>query len=158
MTAIEIQHLQPQPMLSIRQTVPVADLPSTQGECLNELWSLLRDERHTPAGPPFVRYHTFDDVQTDVEVGVPVDGDVNGRGRIVRGELPGGRAVTTVHLGSHDRLAEAYARLEDGVAAHGGANGPAWEVYEWIDLTHEPDPQNWPAPADWRTVLVQPIK
>jgi hypothetical protein len=44
------------------------------------------------------------------------------------------------------------------VAAHGGPNGPAWEVYEWIDLTREPDPQSWPAPADWRTLLVQPIK
>jgi effector-binding domain-containing protein len=145
-------------MLSIRQTVPVADLPITQGESLNELWRLLRDEGCTPSGPPFVRYHAFNDVQTDVEVGVPVDGDVNGRGRIVRGELPGGRAVTTVHLGSHDRLGEAYGRLADGVAAHGGADGPAWEVYEWINPTREPDPQSWPAPADWRTLLVQPIK
>lgn len=156
MTAVEIRELAPQPVLSIRQSVAIADLTTAQGESLHELWRLLRDRRIAPAGPPFVRYHTFGDGVTDVEIGVPVADAVVGEGRVVATELSGGRAVTTVHLGAHDRLAEAYERI--GVATRGQANGPAWEVYEWIDLSREPSPASWPAPSDWRTELVQPVK
>lgn len=28
----------------------------------------------------------------------------------------------------------------------------------WIDPSVEPDPAAWPAPTEWRTQLVQPIK
>jgi effector-binding domain-containing protein len=158
MTAVEIRELTPQPVVSIRQTIPIADLTAAQAESLHELWRLLRVRGVTPAGPPFVRYHTFGDGETDVEIGVPVADTVVGEGRVVGTELPGGRAVTTVHLGAHDRLGEAYHRVGESVAAHGQANGPGWEVYHWIDLTQEPNPASWPAPPDWRTELVQPVK
>jgi effector-binding domain-containing protein len=158
MTAVEIQHREPQRVVSIRQAVPIAELTQAQGESLHELWRLLHERGVAPAGPPFVRYHTFGDGETDVEVGVPVAADVVGEGRITRGELPGGPGVVTTHIGAHDRLGEAYNAIEGWLATHGGADGAAWEVYEWIDLSQEPDPSSWPAPADWRTQLVQPIK
>jgi effector-binding domain-containing protein len=158
MTTIEVEQREPQPVLSVRQTVPVAELTQAQGASLYELWRLLSDQGVAPAGPPFVRYHTFGDVETDVEIGVPVGDAAAGAGRISRGELSGGRAVTTVHLGAHDRLSDAYDRIEEWLAKHGQPAGPAWEVYEWIDLTREPDVSSWPAPADWRTQLVQPVK
>lgn len=157
MTTIEVEQREPQPVLSIRQTVPIAELTQAQGASLRELWRLLRDRGATPAGSPFVRYHTFGDVETDVETGVPVGDAISGAGRILRSVLPGGRAVTTVHLGAHDRLGDAYNRIQDWLATNGQPAGPAWEVYEWIDLTQEPDPSSWPAPADWRTQLVQPL-
>jgi effector-binding domain-containing protein len=156
-TAIEVRQLTPQPVVSVRKNVPVAELTQAQGESLHRLWRFLSDRGIAPAGPPFVRYHTFTDTDTDVETGVPVADQVAGEGEVTAGELPGGRAVVTEHLGAHDRLADAYKRIEDGVAAHGAPDGAAWEVYEWIDLAKEPDPSAWPAPADWRTELVQPI-
>jgi effector-binding domain-containing protein len=158
MTSIDVQHRQPQPVLSVRQTVPLAELTTAQGESLRELWDLLRTRGVAPAGPPFVRYHALRDAETDVELGVPVADAVDGQGRVTGGLLPGGRAVVTVHLGAHDRLGDAYKRIEAWLAAHGQPDGPAWEVYEWIDLSREPDLSSWPAPADWRTQLVQPIK
>jgi effector-binding domain-containing protein len=157
MTIIEVEQREPQPVLSIRQTVPIAELTQAQGASLYELWRLLSDRSVEPAGPPFVRYHTFGDVETDVETGVPVAGAVDGAGRISRSELPGGRAVTTVHLGGHDRLGDAYNRIQEWLATHGQPAGAAWEVYEWIDLSREPDPSAWPTPADWRTQLIQPV-
>ena len=157
MTAIEVRRRTPQPVVSIRQKIPVAELTQAQGESLHRLWRFLRDRGVAPAGPPFVRYHTFGETDTDVETGVPVADEVTGEGEITAGEMPGGRAVVTVHLGAHDRLGDAYERIEDWLATQGARNGAAWEVYEWIDLAHEPDPSAWPAPADWRTELVQPI-
>jgi hypothetical protein len=37
------------------------------------------------------------------------------------------------------------------------AAGAAWEVYWWIDPAFDPDPANWPPPAEWRCELVQPV-
>ncbi|GAA1852222.1 GyrI-like domain-containing protein [Asanoa iriomotensis] len=157
MTDIHVEQREPQPVLSIRQTIPVAELTQAQGASLHELWQVLQDGGITPAGAPFVRYHTFGDVETDVETGVPVAEPADGTGRVRAGELPSGRAVRTVHLGGHDRLGEAYNRIQEWLETHGTATGPAWEVYEWIDLAVEPDPAAWPSPADWRTQLIQPV-
>ena len=112
----------------------------------------------TPAGPPYVRYHAFGDTEADLETGIPVAQAVAGEGRTAAGELPGGAAITTWHLGSHDRLADAYGRLGSWLQANGHeADGAGWEVYCWIDPNVEPDPAAWPAPTEWRTQLVQPI-
>jgi effector-binding domain-containing protein len=149
---------EPQPVLSIRRTVELAHLAEAQGESLRELWSSIRRRGVRTAGPPFVRYHTFGELETDLEMGIPVAERAAGEGRISSGELPGGPAITTWHIGSHDHLGNAYARLDDWLQAHGReGDGAAWEVYSWIDPTLEPNPSAWPAPSEWRTQLVQPI-
>lgn len=118
----------------------------------------LTDGHERVAGPPFVRYHAMDDAEADVELGVPVVEAVAGEGRVVSGELPGGPAVTTWHLGAHDRLGEAYARLRGWMSAQGcGPRGAAWEVYTWIDPPVYRGPENWSDPASWRTQLVWPV-
>ena len=109
------------------------------------------------AGPPFVRYRTFGDQETDVEIGIPVSAPPTGDGRITSGELPGGPAITTWHLGSHATLADAYARLQSSLTDQNRERRSGWEIYSWIDAAAEPDPQSWPAPEAWRTQLVQPV-
>jgi effector-binding domain-containing protein len=156
---VVVEEREPQPVLSVRQTVELAQLTEAQGQSLGELWSSIDRRGTKPAGPPFVRYHTFGETATDLEVGIPVVGPSSGEGQVAAGELPGGAAVTTWHLGSHDGLGDAYARLDAWLKEHGReANGAAWEVYSWIDPGVEPDPSAWPAPSEWRTQLVQPIK
>jgi effector-binding domain-containing protein len=158
-TDIEVQQRDPQPVVSVRATVPTAQLAATQGEALQALWNHLQQHKIRPEGPPFVRYHTFGDVETDVELGIPVAEGAAGEGRVAVGELPGGTLVSAWHLGSHDRLQDAYADLQTWLKEHGREPaGAAWEVYHWIDLSQEPDPASWPAPSSWRTQLVQPIR
>jgi effector-binding domain-containing protein len=148
----------PQPVLSIRATVRVDEIAERHGESLRELWRSTQARGVAAAGPPFVRYHTFGETETDVEVGIPVTQAVVGEGRIAAGELPGGAAISTWHIGSHDRLGEAYARLVAWLREHGRKpNGAAWEVYWWIDPGADPDPASWPPPADWRCELIQPL-
>lgn len=156
--AITVEELEAQPVLSIRGTAEVARLAEAQGERLSEVWRSIDAGEATPAGPPFVRYHTFGESETDLEVGIPVVEPVAGGGRAEGGELPGGTAIRTWHIGSHDALADAYGRLNRWLTEHGRAtNGAAWEVYWWIDASKVPDPSTWPPPAEWRTELVQPI-
>jgi effector-binding domain-containing protein len=156
--AVNVEHRDPVSVLSIRENAPIADLAATQGERLRAIWQSLQAQGLAPAGPPFVRYHTFGETETDMEFGVPVPTRTAGEGRVTAGELPGGSLLTTWHLGAHDRLGEAYGRLAAWLTEHDRkAAGPAWEVYSWIDASQEPDPAVWPAPTEWRTELVQPL-
>jgi effector-binding domain-containing protein len=153
-----VEARRPQPVVSIRRNVEVGRLTDAQGERLRELRSFIHRHGVDAAGPPFVRYHTFGGTETDLEVGIPVAEAEPGGGRITPGELPGGPVITTWHFGSHDRLTEAYGRLEAWLAEHDRkAKGAAWEVYWWIDPTQEPDASAWPAPSEWRTQVIQPI-
>lgn len=155
---VELQHLEAQPVVSIRGIIPTADLAQHQGDRLRELAAFLRQRGVQSAGPPFVRYHTFGESETDVELGIPVVELLDGEGRVGGGVLPSGPAVTTWHIGAHDRLGDAYARLNAGVKAHGREPaGAAWEVYYWIDPGDERGASAWPEPARWRTQLVQPV-
>jgi len=155
---VKIEQLEPQPILSIRATVRIDQLGEAMGDRLQALQSYLRQHGTQPSGPPFVRYHTFGETETDLETGVPVAAPIDGEGRIAGGELPGGPAVTTWHIGPHDKLGEAYARIEAWLKEHGRERGgPAREVYHWIDLSHDLDPSKWD-PSAWGTQLVQPIK
>jgi effector-binding domain-containing protein len=154
----EVQHRDPQPVLCVRASVPVAELAAAQGEALRALWSYLHHQGVRPTGPPYVCYHSFGETDTDMEVGIPVAAGAVGQGRVAAGELPGGTVVSAWHLGAHDRLGDAYAGLQAWLNDHGHQPvGPGWEVYHWIDLDQEPDPTRWPDPSSWRTQLVQPI-
>lgn len=155
---VELQQLEPQPVLSIRSTIQTPTL----GEAMDDRMQALRDyvQHHgiQLAGPPFVRYHTFGETETDLEIGVPVAAPVAGEGRVNSGELPSGPVITTWHIGSHDKLGDAYARIHAWLGDHGRApNGAAWEVYGWIDISQYNGTAAWPDPSTWRAQLVQPI-
>jgi effector-binding domain-containing protein len=153
-----VEDREAQPVLSIRSTVAVAELAQAQSERLSELWGSIQARGDAPLGPPFVRYHTFGEMETDVELGFPVSAGIAGEGRIEAGRLPGGAAIVTWHLGAHDNLGDSYRRLERWLEANERrAAGPAWEVYWWIDPAQEPDSSSWPAPSEWHTELVQPV-
>ena len=155
----ELIQLQEQPTLSIRGQVLIAALATAQGERLRALQAYLVKEAIPVAGAPFVRYHIFGDRETDFELGVPIVGQAQGMGEIKAGHLPGGSALVTEHIGSHDKLGEVYGRLQQAMSASNRqANGAAWEVYDWIDPVHDQGSQKWPAPADWHTHLIQPLK
>ncbi len=154
---VELQQRDPQPILSIRATILVAQLGEAVSDRIGALGDYLRQHNLTPAGPPFVRYHTFEEIETDMELGVPLAAPVEGEGRIVAGTLAGGPAIATSHSGPHDRLGEAYARIANWLQAHRReADGPLLEVYYWIDLSPAPAPDH--IPTAGRTQLVQPIK
>ena len=98
--AVVLEDRKPQPVLSIRATVRIDELAERHGESLRELWRSMQTCGVTAAGPPFVRYHTEGQTETDVEVGIPVADAVSGEGRTTAGELPGGAAISTWHIGS----------------------------------------------------------
>lgn len=151
-------HLQEQPTLSLRGTVLIAELGPTNGARLRALQDFVVQEHIPVVGAPFVRYHTFGDRETDVEVGIPVAVEHAGTEEIQAGHLPGGPALITEHIGAHDQLGKVYARVHQAMLSEKRApNGAAWEIYDWIDLVRHQGLSPMPPQSEWRTRLVQPL-
>lgn len=106
------KEVQPQATVGIRTTITQADIGSTLGQVLPEVWGYLEGQGVHPAGPPFVRHHLFQEDQVDLEASLPVAEPVAGEGRIAAGGLPGGEVATTWHAGPYDTLRAAYEAIE----------------------------------------------
>ena len=148
---MEVRTLQSQPVASIRVTTTPAEIGSTLGQLLPEIWRHLEKLGVHPAGPPFARYHAHDAGQVDLEAGLPVPGPIAGDERIAAGELPAGEVVTTWHVGPYDTLSRAYEAVEAWIKERGREPaGAPWEVY-WTDPGEVPDPN------EWKTELLWPV-
>jgi len=168
-TDVSVLQLELQPVVSVRATIMVDDLGKVMGDRIQALSDYLQTHGAHAAGPFFVRYHTFGDMYSDMETGIPVVEAVAGGGgsspqpqvsdEIVSGTLPGGPAVATSHTGPHNELGEAYARIDGWLKEHGAdPDGPAWEVYHWIDFRQERDPADGYNPSTQRIELIQPFR
>jgi effector-binding domain-containing protein len=126
----KLVELKPQPGLAIREKLAFADIPGKMAGFFEELCRFI-DERHiSVVGPPFACYHSWNDKETEMEVGLPVGPGAAGEGRIQLMSLPGGRVVTGMHIGPYDKLAESYNTMSEWMKAHG--HTPAnkmWEAY-----------------------------
>jgi effector-binding domain-containing protein len=100
-----------EPQLELREAQPYLGIhePSIDGirqfadSAFPELFAWLGEHGVAPAGPPFLRYYEVDVAgePLDVEVGVPVDGSVEGDTRVLGDALPAGRYLTLLHVGPY---------------------------------------------------------
>jgi effector-binding domain-containing protein len=149
---ITVRRLEPQAVMSVRGKTRFARLAQTIGEFLTEVWNHVQESGGTSAGPPFTRYHAVIGEEIDLEAGLPVAAPVGEGGRIRAGQLPGGEAVSTVHVGPYELLPQAGAALDEWVERNRReAAGPNWELY-WTDPGAEPDPLR------WKTEVVKPLR
>lgn len=148
---IEVRTLTPQAVASV--TIPgiqTAAVDAAVGGALPDIYSHLEANGIEMVGHPFARFHGGDGDALDLEVGIPVGGPFPTTEVIRAGQLPGGEAIATVHVGPRDGLREALAALADWRVANARtAGGPYWEVY--LD-----DPTQ-VAPEAQRTELVEPL-
>ena len=148
---IEAVRLEAQPVASI--VVPGIG-PEAVGAALHgtlpDIFSHLQASGVAMVGAPFARYHTAGADRFDLEAGIPVGGSFPETDTIKARELPGGEAITTIHIGSYDGLPAAIAALAAWRSEHGRtAAGAFWEIYE-------DDPSSTP-PDQVRTRLVEPL-
>jgi effector-binding domain-containing protein len=152
--------LAPQPTVAARVQQPFdqVDVGALFGLHMGNVADRIAELGGTPAGPPYARYHEFGPERADIEFGIPVAAPVaNLRplaecepGEVGMGELPGGPAAITLHVGAYPKLGEAYQRLQDWIPAQGQTPGGApWESYI-------KDPSE-VAEADLQTELIWPV-
>jgi effector-binding domain-containing protein len=146
-----------QPYIAIQASVPMSGLAGL-GERLGDVFGWLAARGVAPAGPPFFKYNVIDMAhELEMEAGVPVAGAVERDASVVASVLPGGRYVTSTHLGHPDGLMEATRYLLDWAAARDLkwdiAETPAGERWGSRLEFYLTDPSEHPDMNKWQTQL-----
>jgi effector-binding domain-containing protein len=146
MSRYQLVHLEPQATVARRARVRTGHVGGAIGRMLEGVFESIETRGTEAAGPPYARYYDMGETM-DVEVGVPVAAPLEVPPPDVAAELPGGRAVTTQHVGPYDALGDSWIALYAWIAEEGLTPDASWERY----LT---DPDDEPDPARWITELV----
>ena len=149
---VQEKRLDPQPAVVIRAAASQQELGPLMGELFPAVLGFVLASPAELAGPPFCRYLAMAGEEWELECGMAVSEPIVGDGRVEATELPGGAAVTTMHIGPYESLGESWAALQGWVAQNGRAPaGAPWEVY-WTDPGAVQDP------AQWRMEIVIPVE
>ncbi len=147
-----------QAVLVVRRRVRRADIAATIAAELPKVFVHAQQRGFAIAGYPITRYLETSVGLVTLETGMRVaahDGSwtaAEGEGEVLAETLPGGLTAVTVHSGPYDQLQDAYAALEEWIAANGFRQGGApWEAY----LN---DPGDYPDPRDWKTEVCWPVE
>jgi effector-binding domain-containing protein len=140
----QIQQREAQQYLGICMAVTMQSFPEAVDREFPELFGWLARHGITPAGPPFIRYLVIDmENELQVELGVPVAGEVEADDRIRHDVLPAGRYVTLRHAGPYHGLIVSNATLQDWVREQ-GVELDTWQTEHYLtDPLAEPDPARW---------------
>jgi effector-binding domain-containing protein len=107
----------------------VDELPRLMGEAFGLTAQAIGESGAVIAGPPFARYHGFGE-RIQAEVGFPFSGKLVPSDRVRETTLPGGRLVTTTHVGPYEELAQAWDRAAAWMREHALTTTSApWECY-----------------------------
>ena len=148
MLEVQEKRLDPQPVVVIRATAPANGFGPVMSELLSAVLAFVQASPAEPAGSPFCRYLSMTGEEWEFECGVAVTQPVPGEGRVEACELPGGDAITTLHVGPYETLGQSWGALQGWLAEQGRVAGDApWELYHT-------DPGAVTDPAQWRTELV----
>jgi effector-binding domain-containing protein len=132
------------------ETLPQGDLSAIFPRLIGEVFGYLERNGLHPSGPPYARSTWLPG--TDLEVGFPVAQPIDGDGRVVPGELPGGQRAVTLHIGPYSELRGAYEAVMVWVAGQGlEIAGGSWETY----LS---DPAVVTDPAQYQTIVAIPVR
>lgn len=106
-----------------------AELPALMGEAFALTSRAIQASGAEFSGEPFARYHSFG-ARISADAGFPFRGTLQQTERVSVTTLPGGRAVTTRHVGPYDDLEVAWDRGQAFIGEHGLLqSGTPWECY-----------------------------
>jgi effector-binding domain-containing protein len=147
-TAVELTS---QPVVGVRETVPVAELTEFFGRAFEAAAAELGRLGLRPVGPPVALYDGEVGADADVTAGFPVHDEVAVGPGTVLVVLPAGAAVEVVHVGPYDAMEATYRELQAWFAEQGiTPSSRMWEEY----LV---GPETTPDPSGWQTKIVWPV-
>ena len=148
---VTVMEIDPKPYLAIRRRLTIEEMPSVMGGLYGRVYSHLAEAGEKPAGPSLTVVHSWSPTELDLECGVLVEDDVQGKGDIKAGSTPGGRCATAVYVGPYDGLAAAWEEFTAEVKRQGlESKWPSWEEYRVT-------PQDVEDHAQCETVLYEPV-
>ena len=111
-------------------TVARAEIGRAFAPAVSELLAAMREQGIAPAGPLFSYHLKMPGAVFDMEIGFPVDADVQASGRVVAGALPALRVARTIYRGPMEGLGSAWGELNAWIAHNALATQSfIWENY-----------------------------
>jgi effector-binding domain-containing protein len=148
----EIIRMEEQPTAVIRLEVPRSEIQNVLGTAIGELMGALEVQGVPPTGSVFSHHLRTDDDVFDLEVGLPIAGEVAPMGRVRSSLLPAGRVARTVYRGSYEGLGDAWGAFDAWIAEAGHeAETHMWESYV-------AGPESGAEASEWRTELFRPLR
>ena len=127
---IELQDVSAQPTLVIKGKAKVEEVGPVIGGILERVEKFIVSKKSRATGAPFTRTLNFKDGILEFESGFPVEAKMAGSGEIVSAELPKGKVVTTIHVGSQETSQQAYEAIHNWLSKNKKSEaGAPWEVY-----------------------------
>jgi effector-binding domain-containing protein len=151
MTEFTITEVSPQRTAVVSARVTLAELPRFFSRTFSHVAAALARQGIVPSAPPFAFYTEAPGEWVEVEAGFPVTRQIQADGEVVPSKLPGGSAVTGMHIGPYETLEVTYEELESWIRVHHlSPSGGMWEVYL-------AGPEANSDPNSWRTQIFQPV-
>ena len=127
---IKLISLQDQPVLVVRETLPVEKLPEFFGRAYGSIMAYLSQLGEQPTGMPFGAYYNLDMSALDVAAGFPVSKKLPEQEEIQSQIIPGSDFISTIHAGAYDSVSPAYDALTQWAKANNReTTGVAYEYY-----------------------------
>jgi effector-binding domain-containing protein len=117
-----------QPVLSIRTTTSVKNLPAELGKAFTTIGSYIEELGETPTDAPFAAYYNMDMENLDVEIGFPVSKELEGRDNIKAGVIPEGNKAFYMYKGPYTKMETVYNEMSKWM--QGNNLVPTGVVYE----------------------------
>lgn len=100
-------------VLSIRKTVNQNELASVLSDCYSQIKNYLNSIGEVIAGPPFVGFLNNDMEKLEIDVGYPVRKKIEGKGNIIASDMPAGKKVSCVNVGSYEKIEPSYLEIKE---------------------------------------------
>ena len=147
---IETVELEPQPTLVVCRKVAITEFGVVLADIYGRVFRHIAEAGQQPAGMPFMRYFSMDGVVCDIAAGMPVSEPIPGAGDIEPHELPGGKALTALHVGPYEEVGSVW----DQVMRRASELGSTAEFGGWDVYTNDPGEV---APEERETRIYLPL-
>lgn len=127
---IQIIELIEQPTLVVRREVAPPQLGAALAGIFPRVFARIAAAGGALAGAPFMRYLDMNPGSFTIAAGIPVAGWLPGEGDIEPHTLPGGKAVTALHLGDYAAVGVVWEAVWGFAQRHGATTRwGGWDAY-----------------------------
>jgi effector-binding domain-containing protein len=117
MAVFELVTMDPSPAAVVRDTIAMSDSPSFVARAFAVVASAVAGQELEIVGEPFAVFPVAPADVIEVAAGFRVSAASEPAGDVVPLDLPGGRCVTTVHVGPYDSMGKTYEEMRRWIAA-----------------------------------------
>ncbi len=129
-TNIETVDLEPQPAMVVRRKVAITEFAEALNDIFPRVFQHITGAGQQPTGMPFMRYFSMDGVACDIAAGMPVSEAIPGAGDIEPHLLPGGKALTALHVGAYEGVGSVWGQVMQRARELGSdVKFGGWDVY-----------------------------